>query len=109
MGDERFADVMAFHAQQCAEKYLKARLLAATGVEPPKQHDLLVLLGAIGPDEPGWEEFVDELALLTRFGTRYRYPGLTASAADAADALAACRRFRSAARQALGLDDRPAV
>ncbi len=108
-GEPRLADVVTFHAQQCAEKYLKARLYAATGSEPPRQHDLLVLLNAVAPHEPSWQALVDDLALLSRFATRYRYPGLTATLEDATDAVAACRRFRSAARQALGLDQRPAV
>jgi HEPN domain-containing protein len=36
-------DAVCFHAEQCAEKYLKARLVEA-GVSFPKTHDLTVLL-----------------------------------------------------------------
>jgi HEPN domain-containing protein len=36
-------DAVAFHAQQCAEKYLKARLVEA-GVKFPYVHDLSVIL-----------------------------------------------------------------
>jgi HEPN domain-containing protein len=32
-------DAVCFHAQQCAEKYLKARLIEA-GIRFPKTHDL---------------------------------------------------------------------
>jgi HEPN domain-containing protein len=35
-------DAVCFHAQQCAEKYLKA-LLIVRGVTPPKIHDLAQL------------------------------------------------------------------
>jgi HEPN domain-containing protein len=39
---ERMANVAAFHAQQAAEKLLKA-LISAAGIEPPRVHDLAVL------------------------------------------------------------------
>ncbi|MGD0093557.1 MAG: HEPN domain-containing protein, partial [Planctomycetota bacterium] len=45
-------DVICFHAQQCAEKYLKARLQEA--VQPfSKTHDLPGLLQVLLPLEPG--------------------------------------------------------
>jgi HEPN domain-containing protein len=39
-GEECPADTVAFHAQQCAEKYLKA-LLVFEGIDFPKTHDLV--------------------------------------------------------------------
>jgi HEPN domain-containing protein len=36
-------DGVCFHAQQCAEKYLKA-LMVETGLPVPKSHDLVFLL-----------------------------------------------------------------
>jgi HEPN domain-containing protein len=42
-------DTVCFHAQQCAEKYLKALLLQA-GSEPPKTHDLRLLLQRLPAD-----------------------------------------------------------
>ena len=41
-------DAVCFHAQQCAEKYLKA-LLIASGVTPPKIHDLAQLHRSLLP------------------------------------------------------------
>ena len=105
VGDGPSYDVVCFCAQQCAEKYLKARLYQATQVDPPRTHDLLLLLTALAPHEPDWDDFAEDLALLSRFATRYRYPGLTADSEDAADAILACRRFRASARRALALDD----
>jgi HEPN domain-containing protein len=98
-------DVVCFCAQQCAEKYLKARLYVGTQVDPPRTHDLLLLLTALASHEPDWHDYAEDLALLSRFAARYRYPGLTADSEDAADAVRACRRFRAAARRALALDD----
>ena len=44
-------DTIAFHAQQCAEKYLKARLCEAN-VEFPKSHILSALLDLVLTVEP---------------------------------------------------------
>lgn len=41
-GRIKHTDAAAFHAQQCAEKYFKA-LLVARSVEFPKTHDLRIL------------------------------------------------------------------
>ena len=41
-------DAAAFHSQQAAEKYLKG-FLVYHGVEPPRTHDLIVLLDLIAP------------------------------------------------------------
>jgi HEPN domain-containing protein len=48
-------DAACFHAQQCAEKYLKARLIEAEIVFP-RVHDLEALLNLVLPVEPAWEE-----------------------------------------------------
>ena len=47
-------DGICFHAQQCAEKYLKARLCEA-GITVRKIHDLTALLDTIIVAEPNWE------------------------------------------------------
>ena len=49
-------DGACFHAQQCAEKYLKARLCEA-GIGASKIHDLVALLEQIMDAEPAWEMF----------------------------------------------------
>jgi len=46
-------DAAVFHAQQCAEKYLKARLEEA-GIAITRTHDLLVLHQQTPAVEPGW-------------------------------------------------------
>jgi HEPN domain-containing protein len=46
-------DSACFHAQQCAEKYLKAAL-QEEGIPFGKTHDLVGLLGLSLPAHPGW-------------------------------------------------------
>ncbi len=96
-------DGICFHAQQCGEKYLKARLCEA-GIEFAKIHDLVALLNEVLEVEPGWERLREDLAYLSDFAVAYRYPGESADKATAADARKRCRKFRLAARAALGLD-----
>jgi HEPN domain-containing protein len=93
-------DDVCFHAQQCAEKYLKARLLAG-GVAFQKIHSLIVLLDQALPLEPQWEKFRAALSELSAFAVAARYPGESADKEDAATAVQACRSFRLAARRSL--------
>jgi HEPN domain-containing protein len=95
-------DGVCFHAQQCAEKYLKARLCAAGG-DAGRTHDLVTLMENVLPFEPLWEAFRQDLAYLSDCAVAYRYPGETSSKEQAHDAIARCRRFRQAARQSLQL------
>ena len=93
-------DAVCFHAQQCAEKYLKARLCMAR-LPIPKTHDLALLLNLVLPLEGKWGRFRSGLSFLTDFGVAYRYPGLTAKRPFGARAVKRCREFRFAARRAL--------
>ena len=98
-------DGACFHAQQCAEKYLKARL-AAAGLPTPKVHNLTALLDRLGSKEPLWEAFRTDFVLLSGFAVSVRYPGETLERNDALEALRRCRRFRETARTSLGLPSR---
>lgn len=97
-------DGVCFHAQQCAEKYLKAKLNEGE-IEFGRTHDLVALLETALTLEPSWEAFARDLAYLSAFAVAYRYPGELATCEQAKDAIRRCRRFRSAARQALGIAD----
>lgn len=92
---------VCLHAQQCAEKYLKARLLEAN-VPFSKVHDLAALLDKVVAVEPGWESFREDLAYVSDLAVALSYPGESADAESAARAQHCCRRFREAARRALG-------
>jgi HEPN domain-containing protein len=95
-------DAACFHAQQCAEKYLKARLREA-GVRFKPIHDLVALLDQALSLEPEWESLREDLAFLSDYAVSYRYPGEWAQKRSAMDACDRCRQFREAARIALGL------
>ena len=96
-------DGICFHAQQCAEKYLKARLCEAD-ITFSKIHDLVALLEQILELEPAWESFREDLAYLSDFAVTFRYPGESADVESALDAQRRCRQFRNAARDVLGLE-----
>lgn len=95
-------DGLCFHAQQCAEKYIKA-LLCEAGIEFGKSHDLVSLLEQALPIAPLWEAHRRDLAFLTDFAVLYRYPGESSSRDTAKEARLRCRAFRNSARAALGL------
>ena len=74
LAEERFRDIVAFHAQQAAEKYLKA-LLTRRQIEFPKTHVIRRLLILLLPVEPGIAEELDDANWLSPYGAEIRYPG----------------------------------
>lgn len=95
-------DRICFFSQQCVEKYLKARLTEA-GIAFPRTHELNVLLRLCLPVEPLWAVFEKPFAAMAQNAVLIRYPGTWATLAEARQGIAACRRFRTVARQSLGL------
>ncbi len=95
-------DLACFSAQQCAEKYLKARLVEA-GITFRKTHDLVQLLGQAQTVEPGWGILNNDLSFLNAFAVDYRYPGADATKVTAKDAIKSCRNVRKLIRQSFGL------
>lgn len=70
-------DAACFHAQQCAEKYLKALLQEA--VTPfGKTHNLSLLLDLLKDQYPALELIRPTLAMLSAYAVEYRYPGESA-------------------------------
>ena len=95
-------DASCLHAQQCAEKYLKARLEEA-GIAFGKTHNLITLVAVALAVEPGWTVLQPHLNALNAYAVVYRYPGSLASKTDARDAVNACRKVRRLVRQSFGL------
>ena len=91
-----------FHAQQCAEKYLKARLQEAN-IAFGKTHNLVTLHGLVLPVEPSWNVMLADLKFLNSFSVDVRYPGKTAPKSDAKDAIKSCRSIRNLVRQVFNL------
>jgi HEPN domain-containing protein len=93
---------VCFHAQQCAEKYLKARMEEA-GLPIPRTHDLEVLLNPLLPVEPLWAALRTALQTLTDYAVDFRYPGQMAHKTHAERALRDCKAVRREVRLSLGL------
>jgi HEPN domain-containing protein len=96
-------DSACFHAQQCAEKYLKARLCEA-GLVTEKTHNLLHLLDRCMPIEPLWEGLRTPLNVLSAYAVAFRYPGESADRTTARDAIQICKTVRETVRQSLELE-----
>jgi len=64
----------AFHAQQCAEKALKA-LLFSLSIPFPKTHAIEVLLDLLKEAGLNIPENVDEAFELSQYAVQTRYPG----------------------------------
>ncbi len=96
-------DAACFHAQQCAEKYLKARLVEAN-ITFSKIHDLNVLLDLILPLDPNCESLREACLHLTDMAVEVRYPGAFADSEDAEEAVNAAKRIRAFIRNSLGLE-----
>ena len=94
--------LIAYHAQQCAEKYLKARLCEAQ-IPFGKIHDLVALLEQVIKVELNWEIFRKDHAYLSDFAVMFRYPGESADKKAAVEAKCLCGFFRKIARSSLKL------
>lgn len=69
----RLARSTTFHAQQAAEKALKA-VVAASGIRPPRTHDLDELIALLGSRGVSAEGFAGAGSVLNEYAVRVRYP-----------------------------------
>ena len=90
-------DAVCFHAQQCAEKYFKARLQEAS-IAFKKIHDLEILLNDVLQIEPTWISLQNSSDSLTVYAVKFRYPGDSADKLEAKDAVKHCRLIRKTVR-----------
>ena len=95
-------DAVCFHAQQCVEKYLKARLVEAD-LPFPKIHDLGSILDLLLPIEPTWESLSGELNSLNDKAVEIRYPGYLSQVNEAKEVFEIASKVRQTIRQAFGL------
>jgi HEPN domain-containing protein len=91
-------DTVCFHAQQCAEKYLKA-LLVSRSIPFPKTHDLRILMQLV-PKEVKLGLRMNEVLPLNRYTVEARYPGdwEPITRKEAKEAVAIARMVRKAVR-----------
>ena len=66
-------DISCFHAQQCAEKCLKA-FLCSRGADVPRTHDLARLLEGCIESDPSFGELGQHARELTDYAVETRYP-----------------------------------
>ncbi|MGM0491753.1 MAG: class I SAM-dependent methyltransferase [Armatimonadota bacterium] len=64
---------IGFHLQQAIEKYLKA-FLTASGVHPPRTHDLTDLLQIVGKHDPALAQAGEPARILDPYAVIARYP-----------------------------------
>jgi HEPN domain-containing protein len=105
--DTEIADaIVGFHAQQAAEKSIKA-VLAARGVSFTKSHALGYLLGLVeehaieGPDE------LREADVLSPWAVEFRYEGETPPALDRPAALALIAELKTWAEREVEAAEKP--
>lgn len=93
-------DAVCFHAQQCAEKYLKA-YLQEHDRDIPKIHKRLDLLKLCKEIDSSLEILLSDLKELERFAINVRYPGMSADKDEARIAYKAVQTVREFLRQRL--------
>ena len=67
-------EIVCYHCQQFAEKYLKA-FLVSQGQEPPYIHDLAKLVALCEAANPDFGQIKQQCIILTEYGVQPRYPG----------------------------------
>ena len=95
-------DLVCFHCQQSAEKYIKA-LLQESAIAFPKTHVLVDLLGLALNVDPSLRGLQEALLILEDYAVKFRYPGLSTTTDQASTAVDAVRTVRRALRLRLGI------
>jgi len=103
-----FAEDIAFHAQQAAEKALKG-FLTWCGCSFRRTHNLVELGEACLRLDPGLEDLLRRAAPLTEYAWKFRYPGdpEELAPAEAAEALGIAQEVYRALLDALPPEVRP--
>jgi HEPN domain-containing protein len=88
-------DAICFHAQQCAEKYLKS-YLTSKDVTVEKTHDLTRINNICIEMDPDFEELSDNAELLSGYAVEIRYPGdfIECSIEEAEEAVKMAKAFK---------------
>ncbi len=88
-------DTICFHAQQCAEKYLKS-YLTSKDITIEKTHDLTRVNNICIGIDPDFEELSDKAELLSGYAIEIRYPGdfIECSIGEAEEAVEMAKAFR---------------
>ena len=71
--EQPLPEMACYHAQQCAEKYLKGYLIARS-VPFRFVHDLIYLTQLCIAHDPTFEELMPAIEILNEYGATMRYP-----------------------------------
>ncbi|MCE5200221.1 MAG: HEPN domain-containing protein [Armatimonadota bacterium] len=82
LAPEVLYEALCFHAQQTAEKALKA-VLVHNGGDFPLTHSIARLITVIQEQSIEWPKELDDAASLTQYAVQLRYPGSHAEATEA--------------------------
>jgi HEPN domain-containing protein len=97
-----YHEIVTFHCQQSAEKFLKA-ILEERGQGVPRTHNLVSLLPLLTPQYPSLRSLRRGLDFLTRFAVDTRYPGRRVRKRQAVSALRWAKKVRTLVRPLLGI------
>lgn len=102
--DEPLLGIIGFHAQQAAEKFLKA-LLVHQQIEFPKHHNLGELLDLVAKFDHSLADALRGVTALNPYGVEIRYPGdlPEMNQADAQEAIKLAQKVREAIYASLQL------
>jgi HEPN domain-containing protein len=95
-------DAVCFHAQQTAEKYLKA-VLQEKGYPIPRTHILADLLGLCINLDSSFHSLHFEINTLEGYAVQIRYPGFSADKEEARAAFASSATIRDYIRNYLDI------
>ena len=98
-------DAVVFHAQQCVEKLLKARLIQL-GQPVDKIHDLAALSRQLEVVDDQWSGDNEDLADLSAGAVLARYPGFETSAEEQAELVEVASTVRQALKILLGSEQK---
>jgi len=95
-------DAVCYHAQQCAEKYLKA-VLQEYDYPIPRTHKLLELLKLVKQVDVSVEILLPDLLVIDQLSVNIRYPGISADKEEAKMILTALKPVRASLQRLLGI------
>ena len=93
--DAGLEDAVVFHAQQCVEKLLKARLIQLDQ-RVQKVHDLVAVSRELERVDPDWQWDEDDLCELSTGDVLARYPGFETTISDAVEMVKIAGNLRTA-------------
>ncbi|MDR1324399.1 MAG: HEPN domain-containing protein [Candidatus Margulisbacteria bacterium] len=89
-------EIICYHCQQSAEKYLKGYLILCTKAEQPHIHDLAVLCKLCEKINPLFSQIMDICSELTEYGIQPKYPlEMYVEKADALNAIQDAKNLRN--------------